>query len=202
MLIRCMRRSALGLVIFALIGMSACERTEHVVEEPKAGAAEEAEWSLQVKLHESELRSVLEQLRVTSSHPRVVKVYTIANGFDSDFARVRASTHDRVAGYPVRQQVMISSDRIRPLIALLVDRKTYFPPDDGWTCMFEPHHVVEMISAKQEKVTLVICVQCGDVEIIFGTTSRGTRSILPQAGGELSRILDTLIAPPVVTPRT
>jgi hypothetical protein len=182
-------RSASGLVFaLALVVVSACSRAEHAVEDV-ARAAEERARSLIIKRDEQQLHAALLKLREITARARSATVYHVANELDEDYATIAAQASRTIASYPVRSHVSVTPSQTSALVRILTERKTYFPAGDGWTCVFQPHHILEVVSEK-EKATIVICIGCGDVAFIFDDDdSIGMRSVLPPANAELTRLL-------------
>jgi hypothetical protein len=184
------RRVSAFVLIVAVTAAGACKRAERAAEEAAQAAAAQAQ-SILTNRDEKQLQAALRKLQEVAAHGDSAVVYTIANQFDVDYSRIATQTDQRIAGYPIRKRFVMTKQQASSIVEVLTERKTYFPAGDGWTCMFEPRHILQ-IAASNDKVTVVICVKCGDVEFILGEDSIGTRSVLPPANAGLSRILNEL----------
>jgi hypothetical protein len=124
---------------------------------------------------ERQLRRALEQTRELGTRATTVVLYEVANEFDEDFASLKSNP--RVAGYPIRRKRALNRQDVRGLIELLTSRPSYLPPNDNWTCIFAPHHVLQLQGGADTEV-IVICVKCGDVDFHFhrSVTAKGLQS--------------------------
>jgi hypothetical protein len=178
---------SVGVLGVTLLAGAACNRAERAAEET-ARAAEEQARSVLIKRDEEQLSAAFRKLQDVAARAEVTTLYRVANEFDPDYAAVNTPRRARIAGYPIRHQIAVTRREAQSLVSLLTDRKTYFPPGDGWTCIFEPHDVLS-VAAGRERITVVVCTQCGDVQFIVGEQSIGTHSVMPGHDTELSRIL-------------
>jgi hypothetical protein len=175
-----------------LLAGGACHRAERAAEET-ARVAEEQARAVLIDRDEKQLSAAFRKLQDVAARADATTLYRVANQFDEDYAAVATSGRRKVAGYPIRHQVEVTRREAQSLVAVLTDRKTYFPPGDGWTCIFEPHDVLS-VAAGKEMVTVVVCTQCGDVELIVGGESIGTHSVLPGKDAEISRMLKDMLS--------
>lgn len=184
-------RRPFALILAGLVIVSAsCRRLERAAEDAGGAAAERAR-SVLLAREEKQLQAVLRKLRDVAARSRSVTIYDIANQFDENYAHIEAGAKLKVFGYPVLRHTSRTTKEAAPLIAILTDRKSYFPSGDGWTCMFEPHHILR-VAAGDQVMTVIICIHCGDVTIYDGDTSVSGASVLPAANTELTRILGAL----------
>ena len=184
-------RSASALLLGTLVLAAAgCHRAERAAERAAEAAANQAR-AVAVTLGERELRSALQELQNAATRAYSARLYSVANEFDADYAKLQ--TNRKIAGYPLRHEVSLAKEDLQVLVQILANRKTYFPPEGGWMCIFEPRHVLQLVT-KDDAVTAVICLKCGDVELMMGGDSIGTRSVLPRANADLSRVVTKLLA--------
>lgn len=108
-------------------------------------------------------------------------IYEVANEFDEDYARFRGKP--RILQYPIRRKKTLRREIAAPLVAKLTAPDTYMR-NDQWSCIFEPHHVIEM-----PRMTLVVCVACGDVEFVVDGKKIDHASVLPAPNDELTKML-------------
>lgn len=181
--------SAAVLGVILIIG-GACKRAERAAEEA-ARVTEETATAVFNARAEKELSAAFSKLQGVAGRADVATLYRIANQFDADYAAVAAQGRGKIAGYPVRNQMPVTREAAQSLVTVLTDRKTYFPPGDGWTCMFEPHDVLSL-TAGNEAVAVVICTQCGDVDFFVGGKRMAGHSVLAGPNAKLSRMLNEM----------
>ena len=163
-------------------------RGEHPIDSAPAPADDHAQEPA-IAQDEKSLRDAFEKTQRAASAATTITLYEVANAFDKDFASLEANPH--VEKYPVRKRVVLSRAAAAPLVATLTTRANYFPPGDGWTCLFDPHHVLELHGASTIRV--VICIHCGDVQFREGNTTLAMHSVLQNANGQLTNTLNNLI---------
>jgi hypothetical protein len=181
-------RVAVILILAAAIGCGVRERASAAADRAAEAVEDRARKAL-LASEERNFAATLERTKELSVRATSVVLYEIANEFDEDFAKVKAGPS--IAGYPIRRKLMLTSESARPLIATLVTRSSYFPAGDGWTCIFEPHHVLQLTSSAEVE-TIVICVKCGDVDFHFGDRVAGGKSVLPAANATVERQIKAL----------
>ena len=93
-----------------------------------------------------------------------VQLYRIANQFSDPDYNALVKTNPAIAGYPIRRQTAVELKIGRTLAAVLVDPKTYVPPAQQSSCLFEPGYVLHF-EKDSHVVDAVICFHCGDVVI-------------------------------------
>lgn len=177
-------------IIVAMLA-AGCRRAEDAAEGMAQAASVNANAAV-VARDEQELRTAFMKFRQVAEKADTLTISRIAHELDPDYQVVAQRTQERVAKYPVRQSVPVTLNGISSLVEVLTARETYFPPGDGWTCIFQPHHVL-LARAKNEAVAIVICLECGDVEFSIGDDSAGTYSVLPRANAQLSALIGKLI---------
>ena len=173
-----------------LLAVVACERAEPIARATDDGDRARA---LLLERDEKEVIATLAAVREVAAKAQSVELYRVAQPFDADYQQIRKTAKQTIAGYPVLKQVSLSRAEAAPLIHLLAARETYFPPGQAWTCIFEPHHVL-VLAADGKTVTIVICVECGDIQFFTGgEEAAAMKSVRPEANGQLSKLLDSLI---------
>ncbi|HYO79428.1 MAG TPA: hypothetical protein VE010_23380 [Thermoanaerobaculia bacterium] len=185
------RCATIVLALILVIAATACRQVENGVERVMIGAVEAAQ-AVALKRGEQQLQAAFVDLQRVAAQPGTATLYHVAHELDPDYHAVAARTDQRVAGYPVRRRVAVTRNQIATLVSVLTRRDTYFAPGDAWSCIFEPHHVLQ-VSSGRENVLVVICVQCGDVEFVPDGSSIGTRSVLPPANARMQPELDQLL---------
>jgi hypothetical protein len=98
----------------------------------------------------------------------------VANPADDDFEHWKRLP--AIAGYPIKHKWQLEASQ--PLLDIITARTSYFEAGNGWTCLFEPHHVLELRSGAK-RATIVICLTCGDVEFRMGGVAVITKSVRP-----------------------
>ena len=142
---------------------------------------------------ETELLATLAAVRELAARSESVVLYRVAQPLDKDYEQIAKAAQVTVAGYPVVEQVSQPKSAAAPLLELLTNRGTYMAPGETWTCVFEPHHVL-VLAAQGKTVTLVICVECGDVQFFTGgTDAAALKSVRPEANARLARLLNALL---------
>jgi len=179
----------IGLVTFALLVLTSCGDAENRAAEQEAELVrQEQEHQRELEAGERELVTSLQRFESIHSEATAVTLYEISNEFDAGYANLQSNP--RVAGYPITRSEKLSKDSSLPLVKVLASRSTYFPPGQEWSCIFEPHHVLELTSGGNHALA-VICLKCGDIEYVINGKSIGTRSM--PSGKELHRILKDLL---------
>lgn len=179
----------IALTLFALLVLTSCSDSENRAAEQEAKLArQEREHQRAVEADERELVTTLRKFESIHSQATTVTLHEVSNPFDSGYASLR--TKPRVAGYPIIRSEKLSKESSLPLVKVLANRSTYFPPGQEWSCIFEPHHVLELTSG-DNRALAVICLKCGDIEHIINSKSIGTHS-MPSVK-ELQRILRALL---------
>ncbi len=177
------------LVTLALLLLTSCGDAENGAAGPGAELVrQEQEHQRELEAGEREFVTSLQRFESIHSAATAVTLYEISNEFDAGYSTLQANP--RMAGYPITRRERLSKDSSRPLVKVLASRSTYFPPGQEWSCIFEPHHVLELTSRGNHALA-VICLKCGDIEYIINGKSIGTRSI--PSGKELHRILKDLL---------
>jgi len=179
---------AAAVLIFFLLG---CRDRDPAAD---AGAtarvsAEDRALSIELAQEEKQLLDALEVTRAAARDPRTVELFEVGNQFDPDFEQIRAN--QKVAGYPIRRRRAISAEDATPLLQVLTTRSTYFEPGNGWMCIFEPHHVLRVVSGHQA-VDVVICLKCGDVSHAANDRRLILKSIRPEANRKLASTIEAL----------
>lgn len=116
-------------------------------------------------------------------------LYDVGNEFDADFAALKGKP--LIAGYPVKRKFALTRTEVAPLLTQLTARKSYFAPGVGLTCLFEPHHVLEIRSSNRSEL-VVICVKCGDVQFLANGKEEMLKSLLPAPNDSIARLLAKL----------
>jgi len=182
------------LVATLLFGCGAKERASETVDQLSAAAEERVRAELNAR-EERQLISSFDHLRSSLTSTNSIVLYEVSNEFDSDYSALKGKPS--IAGYPIRRQRQITSKDAGPLVATLTTRRAYFPPGDGWTCIFEPHHVLE-IKGATKRVSAVICLKCGDVQFLVDGNVVVLKGVRPEAQGELTQGVNALL--PVAVP--
>jgi hypothetical protein len=150
--------------------------------------------SLYQNSEERQLKRTLKQTRELARRATTVVLYEVANEFDEDFAAFQSKP--RIAGYPIRSEHRLSRLAVRDLTETLCDRSSYFPPNNGWTCIFEPHHVLQLQGGADTE-SIVICVHCGDIDFHLNKSVTG-RSVQAKANALIEAQLKSLISRPTL----
>jgi hypothetical protein len=168
----------------------ACGRRETAASvEPAPDPAQQA---LAAK-EEKEVRAVLARLRDAAAKAQAITLFRVAQPLDENYAAIEKSAPTNVQGYPVLQQLSLTKEQAAPLVQLLASRDSYFPPGEGWTCIFEPHHVLQLAS-REETITAVICVECGDVQFFTGgENAAASKSVYANVNAQLTTLLNELL---------
>ncbi|MEA2326165.1 MAG: hypothetical protein QOE68_1124 [Thermoanaerobaculia bacterium] len=168
----------LGSLIASLVG---CRVTERAAESAK---------TVYQDSEERQLKRTLQQTHELGARATTVVLYEVANEFDDDFATFKSKP--RIAGYPIRSEHRLNRLGVHDLIETLSDRSSYFPPNHGWACLFEPHHVLQLQGGADTE-TIVICVHCGDIDFHINKTVIG-KSVQPKANALIEAQLKSLIS--------
>jgi hypothetical protein len=179
----------IGLMPFALLVLTSCGDAESSTAEQQAEAArQEREHQRTLEIDEREFAASLHRFESIHSQASAVTLYEISNPFDAGYATLQSKP--RVAGYPILRGEKLSRESSLPLVKVLASRSTYFPPGQDWSCIFEPHHVLELTSGDHHALA-VICLKCGDIQFFIDGKPIGTHSM--PSGKELHRILKDLL---------
>jgi hypothetical protein len=176
------------ILLFALLLAVGCRPSERAAKNDidTPSAAKDGPNEQEVANDEALFLRTLQGMRSVGSNATELTIYEVANEFDSDYAKFK--DHPKAAGYPIRRQSKLSAPKARPLLDSLTNRAAYLPAGEAWSCLFEPHHVLEASVGKQ-RMTFIICVKCGDVEHVVGTESIGTHSLTPAGNAEVDTLL-------------
>jgi len=175
------------MVACLIVGTVGCR-----VAERAAGTALTSVRNVDEDSKERQLKRTLNQTRELATRATTVVLYEVANEFDDDFAAFKSKP--RIAGYPIRSEHRLNRLAVHDLIETLSDRSSYFPPNDGWTCIFEPHHVLQL-QGGADRETIVICVHCGDIDFHIKKLVTG-KSVQPKANAVIEAQLKSLIPRP------
>lgn len=177
-------KSVLVLILLALLG---CSRVEEF-----ADTAPERDQEAAVDQDEKQLQTVLTTVRDAGSRAESITLYRVANELDAGYERIARTAKHKVVEYPVLEQVSLTREQAAPLVQLLSSRDAYLSPGDVWTCIFQPHHILQL-AAGGTVVTLVICVECGDVQFWSAGDVETFKSVRPEANALLERLLAGLL---------
>jgi hypothetical protein len=169
------------------------ENRHSLVQDPVAAVRQGREERAAGERDEREFQDVLLKARAVGESTQSVELATVTNQFDEGYDKIKGRRRE-VAGYPILAEGTISRGERTLLLRKLTERSSYFPPGEGWTCLFEPHHVLQ-ITTSRERITVVICVHCGDVEFLVNDKSIGTHSLTSSANSEIERLLDPYTPP-------
>lgn len=136
---------------------------------------------------EKQLVAALALTRAVARNAQNVELFEVGNQFDADFAAIKEN--EQASGYPIRRKVAVSREVAAPLLETLTHRSTYFEPGNGWTCIFEPHHVLRVQSDGQT-VNVVICLECGDISFVAEEKQVILKSVRPDANRKLASVID------------
>jgi hypothetical protein len=175
-------------VVLAIV---CCRGAEDSDGKQAQAAKEQEEYRRELAAHERELAddekvfvATLAEFASLRERATAITLYEVVNEFDQGYSAVKDKPH--VAGYPIARKLNLTIESSAPLVSELTDRATYFPPGTAWSCIFEPHHVLE-VAAGDKRAVAVICLKCGDIEYIMDGKSIGTHSM--PSGKDLFRIL-------------
>lgn len=175
---------SLAAVLLMLFLLVRCDRVrsegESIQTPVTSDAAERAQ-------EEARLNHALETTMATLRAARTIALYEVANQFDADFQQV--SENEKVAGYPIRRKRELSATEAAPLVQVLTARSTYFEAGNGWMCIFEPHHVLRVVSAERT-IDVVICLQCGDVAFVENGKQIILKSVRPAWASRLTSLVE------------
>ena len=175
----------LSLAILIALAVVGCRGSDGSLAQQAGGASrEEQDSQRESAADEKQFVATLSEFASLRERATAVTLYEVANQFDEGYANLKSNP--QIGGYPITRKVHLTRETSLPLVMQLTNRSTYFPAGEAWSCLFEPHHVLEL-TAGDERALAVICLLCGDVEFIMKGKSIGTHSI--PSGKELYRIL-------------
>jgi hypothetical protein len=182
-------------VLTALLVLSlltACRERDLPAEaaDDRAAIAEDRARRVALAEDEQQLVAALALTRAVARDATKVELFVIGNEYDADFAAIQGN--EKAAGYPIRRKVAVSAAVAAPLIETLTDRSTYFEPGNGWTCIFEPHHVLRVQSDGQT-VNVVICLECGDVSFVAQEKQLILKSVRPDPNRRLASVIEEIV---------
>jgi hypothetical protein len=157
----------------------------------RAGAElEDRARAVLIARQESELATSFAEALAISHEATAARIFLISNEFDDRYKADRDKP--KIDGYPILFSAPLPDDQASELVRKVSNRSTYLAPGEAWTCMFEPHHVVQLDSPRGQ-LTLVICLKCSEVKFVFGNRSAGIHDMNPDGTAAIGAVLEGVL---------
>ncbi len=154
-----MRRIAIAVTSLIVASLAVVLFLRHRDQATTTDTSNEGTYKEEARASERAFAGTLDDLK-DFEHATKVTLYRIANPMEPDFSNYQG--RPKAAGYPILATKSVSPMLARQLVRDLRDRKHFFEPGNGWTCLWEPGFVVELTRGTHtSKIT--ICLKCGDV---------------------------------------